>query len=161
MAESRLTRRAFVGVGLGTAAAIGVAGWFGRGGQVAAQQRKALPGFMHVSRLVTGVDDLPANLGPIYLDKLAALDLHMSPVELAQLGGGAGDLRDLERSVFGTPGGRECAEHVAGAWWSGTVGDEVVTYTDALIWRGVPFAHPQTDCLGATGAWAKPGRLAA
>ncbi len=165
-ANTRLTRRAFVGVGLGTAAAVGVAGWFGRGGQLSAAERRELPGFLHVSRLVTGVEELPVEFAPAYLDGLISLDLQMSPLTLAQLGGRAPDLDQLERSVFGRPGGRECAEHVAAAWWSGMVPvadgtSQVVTYTDALVWRGMPFARPSTECLGETGAWASPGRLAA
>ena len=166
MPESRLTRRAFVGVGLGTAAAVGVAGWFGRGGQGAAAARRELQHFLHVSRLVTGVGDLPEPLAPVYLGKLEALDLRMRPSELADLGKSATSLDELERSAFGVQGGRECAEQIAAAWWSGFVpvpggGSEVVTYVDAVVWRGMPFARPSSECLGATGAWAKPGRLAA
>ena len=38
-------------------------------------------------------------------------------------------------------------------------GDKVVTFLDALVWQAQPWAHPPTECLGATGAWAKPGRI--
>jgi len=166
MPDSRLTRRAFVGVGLGAAAAVGVAGWFGRGGQGAAEARREAEGFLHVSRLVTGVDDLPAELAPVYLDKLSAVRQKMSPLVLAELGADAPDLDALEQSALRMPGGRECAEQVAAAWWSGMVpaadgSSQVVTYVDALVWRGMPFAQPSTECLGETGAWAAAGALAA
>jgi hypothetical protein len=42
---------------------------------------------------------------------------------------------------------------VAAAWWSGTVGLDVVTYWDALVWR---VAHPPMSCT--PGSWARPGR---
>jgi hypothetical protein len=166
MPESRVTRRAFVVGGLVSATAVGVAGWFGRGGQGAAAARRGAQRFLHVSRLVTGVDDLPEALAPVYLAKLEALDLPMRPSELADLGASATNLGELERAAFRMPGGRECAGQVAAAWWSGFVpvaggGSEVVTYVDALVWRGMPFARPSSECLGKTGAWAKPGRLAA
>jgi hypothetical protein len=35
---------------------------------------------------------------------------------------------------------------------------QVVTYLDALVWRALPHAQPPSNCLGATGAWAAPGR---
>jgi len=157
MAESRLTRRAFVAVGLGTAGAIGVAGWFGRGGQGAAAARRANEQFLHVSRLVTGVDELPEAFAPAYLDRLSRLDLQMSPSELSALGAGARNLADLD---LDRPGVRECAERIAAAWRSGMVEEDVVAYTDALVWKGL-FARPSSTCLGETGAWSKPGRLAA
>ena len=165
MPDRRMTRRTFVGVGIGTAAAVGVAAWFGRPGQ-GVPSKQAQEDFLHVSRLVTGVDDLPEQLGPTYLEKLNALHLDMSASELADKGSGAATLADLEQTVLKEPGGRECAEHVAGAWWSGIVptpenAAEVVTYSDALIWGGMPYAQPSSQCLGATGAWAKPGKLAA
>jgi len=121
---------------------------------------------VHVSRLVTGVDDLPQELAPAYLDGLAALDLRMSPSELGALGRSATTLEELEQTALRLPGGRECGGQIAAAWWSGTVpsrggSTEVITYTDALVWRGMPFARPSSECLGETGAWAKPGRLAA
>jgi hypothetical protein len=161
----RMTRRAFVGVGIGTAAAVGVAAWFGRPGQ-GVPSKQTQEDFLHVSRLVTGVDDLPENLGPTYLEKIDALGLDMSASDFAKKGGGASSLADLEASVLKQPGARETAEHVAAAWWSGTVPTrekttDVVTYTDAVIWKGMPFAQPSSQCLGATGAWSHPGKLAA
>jgi hypothetical protein len=85
-----------------------------------------------VSRLVTGVGDLPAALAPVYLGKLEALDLRMRPSELAGVGKSASSLDDLERAAFNVQGGRQCAEQIAAAWWSGFVpvpggGFEVVT----------------------------------
>lgn len=157
MADRRLTRRAFVAVGLGTAGAIGVAGWFGRGGQGAAAARRANEQFLHVSRLLTGVDDLPERLAPVYLEKLSRMSLPMSPSELAAMSTGASSLDELD---LDRTGARECAEEIAAAWRSGMVDGEVVAYVDALVWRGL-FAKPSSTCLGETGAWSKPGRLAA
>jgi hypothetical protein len=158
------TRRAFLIGGLGTAAAIGLAGWFGRGGQ-GAPSREEIEDFVHVSRLVTGVDDLPEELAPAYLEALTKLDLQMSPDELGSMARSADTLQELEQSALRQPGARECAGQVAAAWWSGIVPSghtsEVVGYVDALVWRGMPYARPSSECLGATGAWAKPGKLAA
>ncbi len=102
----------------------------------------------------------------------AALEAHgvlrLKPSEFARLAGitatrGPRTLAEVQRSpAYGAPGGKECVEAIAAAWWSGTVpvrggGRRVVTWQDALVWRQV---HRSGDCQGATGSWARPGRAA-
>lgn len=45
-------------------------------------------------------------------------------------------------------------------WYSGVqqtpAGEEVVAYTDALIWRALDYTKPQGWCGGETGYWALP-----
>jgi Membrane bound FAD containing D-sorbitol dehydrogenase len=64
-----------------------------------------------------------------------------------------------------THGAQQCLDAIAAAWWSGTVpagaAQKVVTFEDALVWRAMPWAYAPTNCLGALGAWSKPGRRAA
>ena len=127
-----------------------------------------LDGFLTLSRLVTGIGDLPDDLAPRYL---AALDeaLPLGPSTLIELAGytgasGPATLDELEASpALSRRGAQACADAVAAAWWSGmtptkTGETQVVTYLDALVWRALPHAQPPSNCLGATGAWAAPGR---
>src|SRR5262249_11408941 len=92
--------------------------------------------------------------------------LKMKPSRFARLAGitlrsGPTTLADLERSAaYNAPGGKECLQAVAAAWWSGIVpgaggGPKGITFPGALVWREV---HQPTSCQGVTGSWAKPGR---
>ena len=123
-------------------------------------------GFERLSRVVTGVDDLPAGLARKYLKALDGAGLEMKPSRLVHAAGYAtGDgpqtLAELEgSSAFRAPGAKECVGAIAGAWWSGSVLSSttatVVTYLDALVWRAMPYAGPPSECLGVTGVWALP-----
>jgi len=163
-AESTLTRRAFVVVSLGAVAELAV----GCGGAHRSSSRAQLDGFVELSRVVTGADALPTRHARAYLEALDKAPLRLGPSELVDRAGyarreGPASLDDLRRSrAFSAKGAEACAQAIAAAWWSGTVperggGRRVVTYTDALVWQAIPWAHPQTECLGATGAWARPG----
>jgi Membrane bound FAD containing D-sorbitol dehydrogenase len=92
----------------------------------------------------------------------------MKPSEFARLAGitakrGPATAAELERSAaYRAPGGKQCLEAIAAAWWSGTVplpggGQRVVTFSDALVWREV---HEPMTCQGAVDSWTKPGRAA-
>lgn len=128
-----------------------------------------LAGFIELSRVVTGVDELPEAVAPDYLNALEQAALPMAPATLVRIAGyadglGAATLDELEASsVFARRGARACADATTAAWWSGMAptkggGTRVVSYLDALVWRALPHAQPPSNCLGETGAWAKPGR---
>lgn len=135
-------------------------------------------GFARLSRIVSGLDDLPSAQVNEYLAALDAAGLEMSPTEFMQQagylsgydlsgytgGGGPTTLEDLKAlPLMREPGATACVQAIAAAWWSGIVptadgGQKVLQYVDAGIWKSVlPYARPQTVCLGETGAWSKPG----
>lgn len=178
--ERRLSRRGFLGASAAAAGGLALAGF--EGSAARAQRMPAVlaafktpaskadvEGFVRLSQLVTGVEKLPTGLAAAYLNSLDAAGLKVPPSRLVELGGfaegkGPQSLADFEHSaLYKKPGVRASAEAVAAAWWSGMVptakGDKVLTFLDALAWRAQPWAQPFTECLGATGAWAKPGRI--
>ena len=127
-----------------------------------------LDGFVALSRVVTGVDELPTAVAPEYLNALEHAALPMAPSTLVRIAGyadglGPSTLAELEASsAFSRRGARACADAITAAWWSGMTPAKggqtrVVSYLDALVWRTLPYAQPPSNCLGATGAWAKPG----
>lgn len=65
---------------------------------------------------------------------------------LAALAGGTADLPLEQQIITG--------------WYSGiqqtASGEELVTYTDALIWNALDYTKPQAWCGGDTGYWALP-----
>jgi hypothetical protein len=168
MSEATFSRRAFVGVSVGALAEVVL----GCGGAHRPSPRAQLDGFIELSRVVTGADALPTQHARSYLEALQNAPLKLRPSELADRVGytrheGPADLEALRRSrAFSVAGAEACAQAIAAAWWSGAVterggGQQVVTYTDALVWRATPWARPQTECLGATGAWARSARSVA
>ncbi|WP_417417859.1 sugar dehydrogenase complex small subunit [Hoeflea sp.] len=54
----------------------------------------------------------------------------------------------------------ELANEIVAAWYSGVSpdpdSDEVVTYTDALMWEAMSFSKPMGYCGGEMGYWAEP-----
>jgi hypothetical protein len=159
--DARLTRRRFVAVGLVAIGGVALPGC-GRG-----KSRVDVDAFVGLSRVLTGKRTIPVEHAGAYLELLDDAGLPMSASELLRSAGyrgrtGPGDLAELEATgALSTPEARTCAQAIAAAWWSGTApthagGRVVVTYTDALVWRAMPFAHPPSTCLGATGVWAKP-----
>jgi hypothetical protein len=135
----------------------------------AAIDRTELAAFEDLSRVATGVHNLPRQHAAAYLDALNRAGLKVSPASFLERAGyhsgnGPRTIKELTSSrTYRADGGRECIDAIAAAWWSGIVpsarhGQKVITYFDALVWRAMPFANPPTACLGAPGAWAKPGR---
>jgi len=175
----RLTRGGFLGASAAAVGGLALAGCGSssgvrRGAGVLAAVRTRAPaadveGFVRLSRLLTGVEHLPRDHAAAYLNALDAAGLELPPSRLVELGGfahggGPKTLAEFRQSaLYRKPGARASAEAVASAWWSGMVptanGDKVVTFLDALVWRAQPWAQPPTECLGATGAWSKPGRI--
>jgi Membrane bound FAD containing D-sorbitol dehydrogenase len=165
--EDGLSRGAFLGRSVAAAASLALARV--PFAAAAAGSSKEQTAFISLSRLVTGVHELPRQHGPAYLKALNEAGLKLSPSRFLDLAGyahgrGPSSLRELGRSpAYRARGGKECVDAIAAAWWSGIVptrrgGQRVVTYLDALVWRAMPYAYPPTECLGAVGAWAKPGR---
>jgi D-sorbitol dehydrogenase-like protein len=175
----RLTRGGFLGASAAAVGGFALAGCGGASrvrrssGVLAAVKTRAstadVEGFIRLSQLVTGVDKLPRDHAAVYLNALDEAGLKLPPSRLVEMGrfaegNGPATLAEFQHSaLYRKPGVRASAEAVAAAWWSGMVptakGDKVVTFLDALAWRAQPWAEPFTECLGATGAWAKPGRM--
>ena len=84
-------------------------------------------------------------LGVSFLLALLFLAQGLRPA-LAALAGGATDPALDQEIVTG--------------WYSGVQqaasGEEVVTYTDALVWKALDYTKPQAWCGGETGYWALP-----
>jgi Membrane bound FAD containing D-sorbitol dehydrogenase len=175
----RLTRGGFLGASAAAVGGFALAGCGGSSrvrrssGVLAAVKTRAskadVEGFVRLSQLVTGIEKLPRDHAAMYLNALDEAGLKLPPSRLVEMGGfaeggGPQTLAEFQQSpLYRKPGARASAEAVAAAWWSGMVptakGDKVVTFLDALAWRAQPWAEPFTECLGATGAWAKPGRI--
>jgi hypothetical protein len=128
-----------------------------------------LAAFEHLSRVVTGVENLPRQHAAAYFKALNHAGMKVSPATFLDRAGytnghGPESIKELKSSAaYRARGGKECVDAVTAAWWSGIVpaaggGQKVITYLDALVWRAMPFANPPTECLGAPGAWAAPGR---
>ena len=51
-------------------------------------------------------------------------------------------------------------QQIIAGWYSGVQqtasGEELVTYTDALMWNAMDYTKPQGWCGGETGYWALP-----
>jgi hypothetical protein len=131
--------------------------------------RSEIAAFEHLSRVATGIENLPRQHAAAYFKALNSAGLKVSPAAFLDRAGytnghGPESIKELTSSpAYRTRGGKECVEAVTAAWWSGIVPtpggrQKVVTYLDALVWRAMPFANPPTECLGAPGAWSKPGR---
>lgn len=179
MERRRLTRGGFLGASAAAVGGLALAGCGGtpkaRGaaGVLAAVKTRApkgdVDGFIRLSQLVTGFEQLPKGHAAVYMNALDDAGLKVPPSRLVAIGGfadgsGPKTVAEFRRSaLYRKPGVRASAEAVAAAWWSGMVptanGDKVVTFLDALAWRAQPWAEPFTECLGATGAWAKAGRI--
>jgi hypothetical protein len=168
IAGGPLTRLAFLRVSAVTVGGLAFGGAdVARG--AAAPHAVELAGFIELSELVTGAEELPVRLAPRYLEALDAAGLALPPSRLLRLAGftdgrGPVTLAALERSAaLRAKGARATVEAVAAAWWSGMVptgdgGQRVLAYEQALVWRALPYAAPPSLCLGAVDAWSKPGR---
>jgi hypothetical protein len=124
-----------------------------------------LGGFLALSALLTGIENLNPQVGQIYLDSLAANT--ESEISLADLYRQAGfadapppeSIEELERrGIFAQDATRALADKVIEYWYSGVYdtanGEQAVaTFADALVWRAVRYTKPLTLCA-APGFWA-------
>lgn len=128
----------------------------------------SLEGFLALSALLTGIENLNPQIGQIYLDSLVASP--QSEVSLADLYRQAGfaeaagttlpaSLEDLEQSgIFAQDATRTLADKIIEYWYSGVYetanGEQAVaTFADALVWRAVRYTKPLTLCA-VPGFWA-------
>lgn len=163
-----ITRRTFVVASGLAVASLYLVGCGGSSSSTAPPTQVQVLNFITVSRILTGVKDLPSEPAADYLSGLEAAGLELSPnAFVAAAFGNEGapmSMSDMKRmGATALPGADACMRAIAGAWWSGIVptaegGQRVVTFQDALVWRTV---HESSNCLGATGSWSKPGEQVA
>lgn len=161
-----MTRRTFV-IGSGLAVASLYLVGCGTSSSATPPTQSQVLNFITVSRILTGVHDLPLDPAADYLTGLEAAGLELSPnAFVAAAFGNEGapmSMDDLQRmGATKLPGAEACMRAIAAAWWSGMVplaggGTRVVAFNDALVFTRV---HEFTECYGATGSWAKPGEKA-
>lgn len=135
----------------------------GTAGQPAAE----LAGFLALSSVLTGVEQLDPTLGQIYLQSLQEHpDLQVSVGDLlqqAQAGMAAmpTTIEELENSgIFENEATRTLANKITEYWYTGIYetpqGEQVVaTFVDALAWKTLTFTKPQTIC-GSYMFWTEP-----
>ena len=99
--------------------------------------------FAELSRKLTGNEDLDADYAAEMLDAYKAIGKNE---DIAALADGS-ENPELENDIVA-------------AWYSGLSPDpdsnEVITYTDALMWEAMSFTKPMGYCGGETGYWAEP-----
>jgi len=99
--------------------------------------------FVRLSQKLTGKPDLDADYASEMLKAFKAI----------------GKIEDIAALAQG-PDNPELANDIVAAWYSGVSpdpdSDEVITYTDALMWEAMSFSKPMGYCGGETGYWAEP-----
>ncbi len=136
----------------------------------AAPDDEALARFLSLSVVLTGVEQLDASLGRIYLHNLqettSSGSSGMTVDELLeQIAGGYSvlvtSLSELEsRGIFQNEPARKLVDKIIEYWYTGIYetaqGDKVVaTHIDALAWKALLFTKPMTVC-GSYGFWTEP-----
>ncbi|MEP2881403.1 MAG: sugar dehydrogenase complex small subunit [Sulfitobacter sp.] len=100
-------------------------------------------GFLALSQKTLQIDDLFEDVAAPMLKAFADID---RKDDLAALAEGAED--------------QALSNEIAAAWYSGVSPDpgdlEVITYTDALMWRAMNYTKPMAYCGGPMGYWADP-----
>ena len=124
-----------------------------------------LAGFLAISTLLTGIENLNPQVGQIYLDSLAAsTEFDVSLADFYRQAGFADStppdsIEILEqRGIFAQDATRALADKIIGYWYSGVYdtadGEQAVaTFADALVWRAVRYTKPLTLCA-APGFWS-------
>lgn len=100
-------------------------------------------GFLALSERLTRKDDLSADIAASMLEAFRA----------------TGRAEDLSSLLNGSDN-QDLANEIVAAWYSGVSPDpdsnDVLTYTDALMWQAMSFTKPMGYCGGAMGYWAEP-----
>lgn len=130
-----------------------------------------LAGFLALSALLTGVDELDPAFGRIYLQSLQEnSELPMTVAQLlehAQTEQSAlpTSLEELERrGIFEDESTRALTDKLMEYWYTGIYetanGEQVVaTFVDALAWKTLTFTKPMTIC-GSYRFWTEPPETA-
>ena len=158
----RVGRRRFLRA-LTLAAAGGAAGCATRGVAGAVHAPITLDEFVALSTLLTGVKDLDAEHGRLYLSSLSAADAR----DLAVLHDRAGlrgafppaTLDALARTgALDTAAARAVTATIVECWYTGVYdspgGPRVATYIEALAWTTLDFTKAPSVCGGGVGYWA-------
>ena len=136
-----------------------------RAGATPSPSELDLEGFLALSALLTGIENLNPQVGQIYLASLtASTQFDISLADLYRQAGFAdgsppGSIEELEqKGIFAQDATRALADKIIEYWYSGvydTAGGEqaVATFADALVWRAVRYTKPLTLCA-APGFWA-------
>lgn len=125
-----------------------------------------LAGFMALSSVLTGFDNLNLNLGRVYLESLQArTDFDISLETLYEQAGFSDDSPPqvieevVERGIFDQEETRSLADTIVEYWYTGvyTRDDQevVATTVDALAWQSLTFTKPPTVCGPYPGFWAE------
>ena len=122
--------------------ALALASFVGWSGEASAASLDA-DAFVRLSEKLTGKLDLDADYASEMLKAFETI----------------GKSSDIEALADGAEN-PELANDVVVAWYSGVSpdpgADEVITYTDALMWEAMSFTKPMGYCGGETGYWAEP-----
>ncbi|MGJ8571561.1 MAG: sugar dehydrogenase complex small subunit [Hoeflea sp.] len=132
------TRRSIL-VGGSALAVASFAGWPGHASAAAIDT----DAFIKLSQELTGKSDLDAD----YASRMIkAYEMIGKSDDIAALADGYED--------------PQLANEIVAAWYSGLSPDpesnEVITYTDALMWEAMSFTKPMGYCGGEMGYWAEP-----
>jgi hypothetical protein len=137
--QSLIATRRSILVGGSALALASFAGW-PRHSSAAAIDTDA---FIKLSQELTGKTDLDADYASRMLDAFKVIGKSQ---DIAALADGS-ENPELENAIVA-------------AWYSGLSPDpdsnEVITYTDALMWGAMSFTKPMGYCGGETGYWAEP-----
>lgn len=136
---SLCTTRRYVLVGGGTLALAIATGWPGSVNAATIDPET----FVTLSQKLTGKQDLDAEYVSQFLRAFEAV-------------GKGGDLASLAAGEDHP----QLANEIVAAWYTGVSPDpaseEVVTYTEALMWPAMSYTKPMGYCGGAMGYWADP-----
>jgi Membrane bound FAD containing D-sorbitol dehydrogenase len=123
-----------------------------------------LDDFLALSALLTGVKDLNAEHGRLYLASLTRAEARQLAAVTARSGlRGAAPPATLEALVrtgaLDTAAARRVTATIVECWYTGVYaspsGPRVATYLEALAWSTLGFTKPPTVCGGGMGYWAE------
>jgi len=125
---------------------------------------EALTAFLTLSAVLTGVDQLDATVGRVYLAALQASDGVAINTLYTQAGFTQSTVPTMDDLVaaglFADEALRTRTDQIIEMWYTGKTTDDagnpvVVTYTEALAWQVLTFTKATTLC-GSPNFWAEP-----
>jgi hypothetical protein len=123
-----------------------------------------LDDFLALSALLTGVKDLNAEHGRLYLASLTRAEARQLAAITARAGmHGAAPPATLDAlmrtGALDTLAARRVTATIVECWYTGIYaspsGPRVATYLEALAWSTLGFTKPPTVCGGGMGYWAQ------